>query len=141
MSAAMAWSGIGQYNDLVCPYAMMRLAGAYANGGTVVEPSLLGQSVKTTQLLSSDTAQKAASMMNYNVVYHYVQERFPGLNISAKTGTAEVGDGKAAHGWFVGFLNDEEHPYAFACIVENGGSGLGAAGGVINTVLQAAVSK
>ena len=61
--------------------------------------------------------------------------------ISAKTGTAEVGDGKAAHGWFVGFLNDEEHPYAFACIVENGGSGLGAAGGVINTVLQAAVSK
>lgn len=141
MSASMAWSGIGQYNDLVSPYAMMRLAGAYANGGTAVEPSLLGQSDKTTQLLSADTAQKVASMMNYNVVYHYGQDRFPGLNISAKTGTAEVGDGKAAHGWFVGFLNDEEHPYAFACIVENGGSGLGAAGGVINTVLQAAVSK
>ena len=141
MSASMAWSGIGQYNDLVCPYAMMRLAGAYANGGTVVEPSLLGQSSKTTQLVSADTAQKIASMMNYNVVYHYGQNRFPGLNISAKTGTAEVGDGKAAHGWFVGFLNDEEHPYAFVCLVENGGSGLGAAGSVINTVLQAAIAK
>ena len=141
MSASMAWSGIGQYNDLVCPYAMMRLAGAYANGGTVVEPSLLGQSSKTTQLVSADTAQKIASMMNYNVVYHYGQNRFPGLNISAKTGTAEVGDGKAAHGWFVGFLNDEAHPYAFVCLVENGGSGLGAAGSVINTVLQAAVAK
>ena len=80
-------------------------------------------------------------MMNYNVVYHYGQNRFPGLNISAKTGTAEVGDGKAAHGWFVGVLNDEEHPYAFVCLVENGGSGLGAAGSVINTVLQAAVAK
>lgn len=141
MSAAMAWSGIGQYNDLVCPYAMMRLAGAYANNGTVVEPSLLGQSDTKTQLMSSDTAQKVASMMNYNVVYHYGQSTFPGLNISAKTGTAEVGDGKAAHGWFVGFLSDDEHPYAFVCIVENGGSGLGAAGSVINTVLQAAVNK
>ena len=96
---------------------------------------------KTTQLVSADTAQKIASMMNYNVVYHYGQNRFPGLNISAKTGTAEVGDGKAAHGWFVGFLNDEAHPYAFVCLVENGGSGLGAAGSVINTVLQAAVAK
>lgn len=140
MSASMAWSGIGQYNDLVCPYAMLRLAGGIANGGTVVEPSLLGQSEKTTHLVSSDTADKVASMMNYNVVYHYGSDRFPGLDISAKTGTAEVGDGKDAHGWFVGFLNDEEHPYAFVCIVENGGSGLGAAGSVINTVLQAAVS-
>ncbi len=141
MSAAMAWSGIGQYNDLVCPYAMMRLAAAYANGGTVVEPSLLGVSDKKTTLLSSDTADKVASMMNYNVVYHYGTSKFPGLNIYAKTGTAETGDGKASHGWFVGFLNDDEHPYAFVCIVENGGSGLGAAGSVINTVLQAAVSK
>ena len=85
--------------------------------------------------------KEIASMMNYNVVYHYGQNRFPGLNISAKTGTAEVGDGKAAHGWFVGFLNDEAHPYAFVCLVENGGSGLGAAGSVINTVLQAAIAK
>lgn len=139
MSASMAWSGIGQYNDLVSPYAMMRLVCAYANGGTVVEPSLLGTSDKKTELISADTAQKVASMMNYNVVYKYGNSTFPGLDISAKTGTAEVGNGKEAHGWFVGFLNDEEHPYAFAVLVENGGSGLRAAGGVANAVLQAAV--
>lgn len=141
LSAAMAWSGIGQSEDLVCPYAMMRLAGAYANGGKVVEPSMLGESSKTTQLMSSDTAEKVASMMNYTVVYHYGSGRFPGLNISAKTGTAEVGNGQASHGWFVGFLNDDAHPYAFVCLVENGGSGLGAAGTVMNTVLQAAVNR
>lgn len=140
-SAAMAWSGIGQYNDLVSPYAMMRLSGAIANGGKVVEPSLLGESNKTSQLISSDTAQKVAEMMNYNVINHYGQSSFPGLNISAKTGTAETGDGKASHAWFTGFLNDEEHPYAFVCIVEHGGGGLRAAGSVINAVLQAAVSK
>lgn len=140
MSAAMAWSGIGQSEDLVCPYAMMRLAGAIANGGTTAEPSMLGESRKTAQLLSADTAEKVASMMNYTVVYHYGSSRFPGLNLSAKTGTAEVGNGEANHGWFVGFLNDEDHPYAFICLVENGGSGLGAAGSVMNTVLQAAVA-
>ena len=141
MSASMAWSGIGQYNDLVCPYAMMRLSGAFANGGTVIEPSLLGTSDKKTQIISSDTAQKVASMMSYNVTYHYGTNTFPGLNIAAKTGTAETGDGKASHAWFTGFLNDEEHPYAFVCIIEHGGGGLSAAGSVINTVLQAAVSK
>ena len=141
MSAAMAWSGIGQYNDLVCPYAMMRLSGAIANGGTAVEPSMLGTSGRTSTLMSADIAQKISSMMSFNVTYHYGADRFPGLDIAAKTGTAEVGDGKAAHGWFTGFLNDPDHPYAFVCIVENGGSGLGAAGSVINTVLQAAVSK
>lgn len=139
MSASMAWSGIGQYNDLVSPYAMMRLVSAFANGGTVVEPSLLGVSDTKTELVSSDTAQKVASMMNYNVVYKYGSSTFPGLNISAKTGTAEVGDGKDSHGWFVGFLNDEQHPYAFAVLVENGGSGLRAAGAVANAVLQEAV--
>ena len=139
MSAAMAWSGIGQYNDLVSPYAMMRLVSAIANDGTVVEPSLLGVSDTKTELVSADTAQKVASMMNYNVVYKYGSSTFPGLSISAKTGTAEVGDDKPSHGWFVGFLNDEQHPYAFAVLVENGGSGLRAAGAVANTVLQAAV--
>jgi len=32
-SAELAWSGIGQYNDLICPYAMLRLMGAIAGGG------------------------------------------------------------------------------------------------------------
>ena len=138
-SAALAWSGIGQSSDLVCPYSMLRIVSAIANNGALVEPSLLGQSEEKTQLIDAVTADKVASMMNYNVVYRYGSNTFPGLNISGKTGTAEVGDGKASHGWFVGFLNDEAHPLAFVVLVENGGSGLGAAGSVANTVLQAAV--
>ena len=138
-SAALAWSGIGQSSDLVCPYTMLRIVSAFANNGTLVEPSLLGASDVKTPLIKAETADKVASMMNYNVVYKYGASTFPGLNISGKTGTAEVGEGKASHGWFVGFLNDEAHPYAFVVLVENGGSGLGSAGAVANTVLQAAV--
>ena len=138
-SAALAWSGIGQSEDLVCPYSMLRVVSAFANNGTVVEPSLIGNSEKTTQLVNPATADKVKSMMSYNVVYKYGQSTFPGLDICAKTGTAEVGEDKSPHGWFVGFLNDPQHPYAFVVFVENGGSGLGAAGSVANTVLQAAV--
>ncbi len=139
-SASLAWSGIGQYNDLVCPYSMLRLVSAVANGGTVVEPSLLGVSDTESEMLKGSTAAKIASMMSYNVTYHYGESTFPGLKICAKTGTAEVGDGQASHGWFVGFLDDDKHPYAFAVIVEHGGSGLGSAGAIANAVLQAAVN-
>ena len=140
-SASLAWSGIGQYNDLVCPYSMLRVVSAIANDGTLYEPSLLGVSDNKTTLLSSSTATKIASMMNYNVTYKYGKSTFSGLDISGKTGTAEVGNGQQSHGWFVGFLNDDEHPYAFVVLVEHGGSGLGAAGAVANTVLNYAVKK
>ena len=140
-SASLAWSGIGQYEDLVCPYSMLRVVSAIANNGILTEPSLLGVSDDSTNLLSASTASKISSMMNYNVTYHYGKSTFPNLDISAKTGTAEVGNGKASHGWFVGFLNDDKHPYAFVVLVENGGSGLGSAGVVANTVLQEAVKK
>ena len=140
-SAALAWSGIGQYEDLVCPYSMLRLVCAAANGGTVIEPSLLGASDKETRLMSEETAGRLSSMMSYNVAYHYGTDRFPGLNVSAKTGTAETGNGLEPHAWFAGFLNDEAHPYAFVVMIEHGGSGLGSAGAVANTVLQEAVKQ
>ena len=140
-SVGLAWSGVGQYEDLVCPYAMVRYVSAIANGGSVYEPTLLGHGSldKETELLSADTAQKISEMMNYNVQNAYGSWVFPGLNVSAKTGTAEVGDG-TSHAWMTGFLNDTEHPYAFVVILEHAGGGLANAGPVANAVLQAAVA-
>ena len=136
----LAWSGIGQYNDLVSPYALLRLVGAIANGGTVVEPTLIrGEQSGKTNLLSQETAEAIAEMMAYNVSYSYGTWNFPGLDISAKTGTAEVGDG-TTHAWFIGFSNDSDHPLAFVVLVENGGGGLSVAGSLANTVLQVAVN-
>ena len=140
-SVGLAWSGVGQYEDLVCPYAMLRYVSAIANGGSVYEPTLLGHGTldKETELLSASTAQKISEMMNYNVQNAYGSWVFPGLNVSAKTGTAEVGDG-TSHAWMTGFLNDPAHPYAFVVILEHAGGGLANAGPVANAVLQAAVS-
>ncbi len=138
----LSWSAIGQSTDLVCPNSMLRLVSAIGNGGTLVEPTLVGHGrrLKTTKLLDAETAEKMASMMNYNVQYAYGAGSFPGLSICAKTGTAEVGDG-TDHAWFVGFLDDEEHPYAFVVQVERGGGGLSVAGAIANRVLQKAVAN
>ena len=54
----------------------------------------------------------------------------------AKTGTAELGGDLTSHAWFVGFLDDEEHPYAFVVLVENGGGGLTVASPIAYRVLQ-----
>ncbi len=142
----LAWSGIGQYEDTVCPYAMLRLVSAIANGGRAVDMTLLKQTGLTgilpagsERLMSSDTADKIATMMNYNVYKTYGQENFPGLELYAKSGTAEVGGDQASHAWFVGFITNADYPLAFVAVVENGGSGSYAAGAVANAVLQAAV--
>lgn len=138
----LSWSAIGQSTDLVCPNSMLRLVSAIGNGGTLVEPTMVGHRAgdKPIQLLDSKTAEQMKSMMNYNVQYAYGAGSFPGLSICAKTGTAEVGDG-TDHAWFVGFLQDEEHPYAFVVQVERGGGGLSVAGAIANRVLQKAVAN
>ena len=100
-----------------------------------------GEESNEVQLVKASTAAKLAEMMNYTAVDHYgAEEMFPGLKIAAKTGTAELGDG-TAHSWFVGFLQDEEHPYAFVTLVERGGFGITAAGSVTGEVLQWAVEN
>ena len=141
-SIDLAWSAIGQSTDMTCPYSMLRLDSAIGNGGTLVEPTLVsyGSRLDTSKLINSDTASTIRDYMKNNVQQTYGTGSFPGLSIGAKTGTAEVGDG-TNHAWFVGFLDDEEHPYAFVVQVERGGGGLSVAGSIANKVLQAAVTR
>ncbi len=137
---SLAWSGIGQATDLVCPYSMLRFTSAIANGGTAIEGSLIyGETGKMSTLIAPDTAQILAEMMSYNVHTAYGTWLFPGLEMCAKSGTAEVGDG-SSHSWFTGFITNEGHPYAFTVIIENAGGGLRNAGALANTVLQALVT-
>ena len=132
-----AWSGIGQYNDLATPYAFARLCAGIANGGTVREPTLrLKGKTDTTVLMSPEVAAYVDEVMNYTAYYGY-RAFFPNLDLCAKTGTAEVGDG-TDHAWIVGYLRSGA-PLAFAVMIEHGGWGLYEAGPVANTVLQKAL--
>ncbi len=146
----VAWAGIGQYTNLINPCAFMTFVGAVGNGGTVVYPHLLqsvtgggvmdieyGQTVAGETILSEQTCQTMKEMMRNNVVTVYGDPY--DLNICAKSGTAEVGEGVEPHATYAGFLDDEEHPLAFIVIVENGGSGSAICGSIANEVLKTAV--
>jgi len=139
-SVDLAWSGVGQYNDSINPAAMLRFVAAIANGGRAatmkLKPSVFNAS---DRLLSARTADALGSAMSYAVYRTYGAKNFPGLQLCAKSGTAEVGGGKQPHAWFAGFIENEEHPLAFVVVIENGGWGSSAAGSVANKVLQAAI--
>lgn len=152
--ADLGWAAAGQYHDQICPAAMLRFVAAIANGGKAEKPRLLKKVTtsggiplrfhlgnESERLLGSDTAAALKEMMAYNVRANYGVDNFPGLPVCAKSGTAEVEAGRAPHAWFTGFLNSEEHPYAFIVLVENGGAGKTVAGAVANKVLQAAVDE
>ena len=138
----LGWAGVGQSTDLLCPYSLLRFVAAVANDGELAEPRLIrdGSLGSSSRLMRADTAKELQRLMHYNVVNGYGEDRFPGLRLCAKTGTAERGDG-SSNAWFVGFLADEEHPYAFVIMIERGGSGLGAAGTAANEILQYAVNR
>lgn len=150
--AGLAWSGVGQGRDLVNPCSLMIFAGAVANGGKTAVPQIIQYTAftegvrtslyishNTSRLLETSTAEQLKSMMKSDVENNYGRSNFPGLDIGAKSGTAELDTSDSDNAWFVGFLDDEDHPLAFVVLVEGGGSGASVAGRVANTVLQKAV--
>ena len=134
-SVHIAWSGIGQYTDLINPCAYMTFVGAIAAGGKGVNPYIVGRvgsgavpayiakSEKGERRMSEATAETICEYMGYNVADKYGSENFPGLTVCAKTGTAEVGGNKKPNAVFTGFVQDDNYPFAFIVIVEDGGYG------------------
>ena len=132
---SIAWSGIGQYTDLVNPCRFMTFVGAIAADGRGVTPYLVekissdgitsyqARTQKEQRLMSASTAEKLQEMMAFNVTDKYGSDNFPGLTVCAKTGTAEVGGGKKPNAMLSGFVADEEYPLAFIVAVEDGGYG------------------
>lgn len=152
---ALGWTGIGQGNTRIAPITMLRIVSAVANGGTAVSfnivDSLANQAGKALDftlpsnqlsMMNSDVAAKLKKMMRYNVTNHYGESRYKGLNLCAKSGTAQI-DSDESHNiaWFVGFMDDSEHPYAFVVVIENGNSGSQTAGPVAKRVLTKLVES
>ncbi len=147
----LAWAGIGQYTTLVNPMQYLIFMSAVANGGTSCLPyyvdsvqtgtntaQSLKPSGKTEPMISQATATKLSDMMRNNTKVQYEDSRFSGMELCAKTGTAETSDGEP-HAWFTGFLRNEKTPFAFVVILEHASSGQGNALPAARSVLRAAV--
>ena len=132
----LAWSGIGQYTDLINPCAFLRFVGAVANGGVAVEPYVVskitvGQKVTyeaqnetNGQIMDAKTAAVLREMMRNNVENGYGDVNFPsGMTVCAKSGTGEVDGDKKSYAMFTGFVTNEAYPLAFIACAEDAGYG------------------
>ena len=84
----LAWTGIGQWEDMINPCSMMVYMGAIANGGEATHPNIvkpttfMGKQIdkittKTTNMIDSTTAASLTEMMANNVVSHYGLRELP----------------------------------------------------------------
>jgi peptidoglycan glycosyltransferase len=149
-----AWSAIGQYHDLLSPLHACMIAGAIANDGVMMEPKLLKSvsggasggymlsSEVAARPIDSATAKELTEMMIACVKSGTGKKAaVDGFAVAGKTGTAEIAveGGNAAHAWFVGFIDDPNHPICIAVILERAGSGSSHAAPVAGAVLKKAL--
>lgn len=146
--ADLAWSGIGQYKNLVNPMHMLMIMGAFANGGSPVTPTFIkeissGSGITVFinspsiygKMVDETVAEKIKNMMRNTMKNQYGDSMFPGMKMCAKTGTGEVG-GDEAHGWMVGFSEDKSFPIAFVVLAENSGFGIKTAGAIASVMMK-----
>ncbi|MEA3077599.1 MAG: penicillin-binding protein [Actinomycetota bacterium] len=151
---ALAKSAIGQQNVRATPLQMAMVAGAVANGGTVMKPHVMaqvkdsdGNVVRTyepgawKQATTPEVAAQLRDLM-LNVVARGTGTRaqFAGATVGGKTGTAQtVGDN--AHAWFIGFAEGNNRKVAVAVIVESQPEVSEATGGRVAAPIAGAVMK
>jgi peptidoglycan glycosyltransferase len=147
---------IGQERLAVNPLQMAMVAGAIANGGTVMAPRLMsrivdrgGQVVKRArpeeldEVMDAATAAELTAMME-NVVREGTGTAAAlsaaGVTVAGKTGTAETDDPSRNQAWFIGFAPSQDPVVAVAVVIEDTPStGGSAAAPVAAEVMRAAI--
>lgn len=135
----IAWSGAGQSQVAATPLHMCMVAAAIANDGIMMEPRLLARvqspggvvRLRYTQKQFRRVCEQDEARVVDGYMKNVVSEgtgtaaKVNGLTIAGKTGSAEGAiDGvNATHAWFVGYIDNDQLPYACAVLVEGGGTG------------------
>jgi peptidoglycan glycosyltransferase len=154
-------SSFGQYDDKVTPLQMAMVSAAIANGGVLMQPTLI-ESVTAPDLrvistleptvFSTPVSPEVAATMNQMLVNGVANgaasnARISGVDVAGKTGTAENGEGEPFTLWFTGFAPANDPQVAIAVVVENsGGLSSGAFGNRVaapmaKKVLEAVLSR
>lgn len=131
----LATTGIGQSALAATPMHMCMVAAAIANDGVMMEPRLL-MSVETAAgsvrplyqpkvYRTALSAKHAATLQSYmrDVVTSGTGTRaaVPGLTVCGKTGSAEssLAGSDVTYGWFIGYIENDDLPYAVSILVES----------------------
>ncbi|MHA6669743.1 peptidoglycan D,D-transpeptidase FtsI family protein [Homoserinimonas sp. A447] len=150
-------SSFGQSNVRVTPLQIAMTTAAIANGGVLMQPTLI-ESVIAPDLtviepfqeevfsepISAQTAATVAAMMVNNVSNGAASSaRISGVEVGGKTGTAQNSEGSANTLWFTGFAPASDPQIAIAVVVENQEEGFGdsVASPIARKVIEAVLSK
>jgi peptidoglycan glycosyltransferase len=131
----VAQSSFGQQTVNGTVFEMANIAGAIANGGTMMEPRLVRE-VRSpdgviidkptprvrNKALDEETTSTLNDMMQKAITEVETGAEIPGVKVAGKTGTAEAGGGEI-HSWFISFAPADDPEIAVAVIVENGQEG------------------
>jgi peptidoglycan glycosyltransferase len=156
-TAQLQQSSIGQASVALTPLQNAMIVAAIANGGDVMRPYLIKE-VQDQELDVVDTtdpdrigsaidggvARTMTEMMVNNENSYSNAGKISGVQIAAKTGTAQHGDGEGApHVWYVGFAPANDPQVAVAVLVESGGdrNNLEATGGQVAAPVGRAVIR
>jgi len=140
----LAYAAIGQASVQATPLQMAMIAGAFDNGGVIMTPHVLDRVTnsqdrvvstyqpKTWLRATSPATAQSMTRLMLSVVNSPngtgTLARIPGVQVAAKTGTAETGTGQI-DAWFAAFLPGKS--IAVAVLVPNQPSGDQYQGGTI----------
>lgn len=122
---------IGQYGFQITPIQAVHFVAAIANGGTLVRPRLLlGSEGESKSIGITPAHMKIIEEGMRMAVSSYEADRtakaldMPGLQIAAKTGTAQLGNrNQWMNSWVIGYWPYENPRYAFAVVLEKAPAG------------------
>ena len=139
----LAQASIGQYDVRSTPLQMAMVAAGVANEGAVMRPylvqSVIGSDLSViestepqelSRAVTPDVAAQLTRMMEAVVEDGSgSRAQIEGVAVAGKTGTAQHGEGRKAHAWFISFAPADDPQIAVAVIAEDGGVAGNEAGG------------
>jgi penicillin-binding protein A len=158
-TAALQQSSIGQRDVALTPLQNAMVVAAIANGGEAMQPYLVKeiqdqelQTVETTdpdrigRAVDAGVARTLTDLMVNNERSYSNAGKITGVDIAAKTGTAEHGANPKTtppHVWYVAFAPADNPQVAVAVLVESGGdrNNLEATGGQVAAPIGRAVIR
>ncbi|TQL40352.1 cell elongation-specific peptidoglycan D,D-transpeptidase [Homoserinimonas aerilata] len=149
-------SSFGQQDVRVTPLQIAMTTAAIANGGALMQPTLVDSIIAPdltvissleptvfSQPITSATAATMSGLMVNNVANGAASgARMNGVDVGGKTGTAQNSEGVSNTLWFTGFAPANDPQIAIAVVVENGsGFGNQVAAPIAKKVFEAVLSK
>ncbi len=149
---------IGQGSSMATPLQMCAVAATVANGGKYYRPRIVKNVVsddgkilvKDQPKLEIDLTQQGAKSTDIELIRKGMwmsvnkpggtcgKVKLPTIEAAAKSGTAQtIDNGKESHNsWVISFAPYENPKYAVCIMVQNGGSGGGVCGPLVNLVYR-----